>query len=561
AAREAVRQKQARRHRSRLAWSEAAASATAVAAIGRRVKACRSGRSLRLLPVRATSPGAQQQEEAADPSPSRFDELPLSAEGKLAMREGFRYEYQTEVQAKTFRPIAQGSDLVVRAKTGSGKTLSFLLPVMDTIFRCTDGSAAPATIEVLIVSPVRELSMQISQEAEKLAQYYPGIQSVCMTGGVPWQEDVKALDSAGADKAVCLIVTPGRLQTHLSKTPGFAERIAREVRTLVLDEVDELAGELFRPTMEEIMSALPPPSSRQSLFYSATMSEEVVQLVKKAAKPEYTYLDLLQGAAISVPDQIEQTYRVVPTEDVTLALWQAVQAAQAQDDGKPKIVIIFMTGRIAAYYAEAFRKSGSASDVFEIHARKSQKQRTAQSESFRAALSGVLFTSDVSSRGLDYPGVTQVVQVGAPHSKDEYIHRLGRTGRAGNSGRGLLLLHDFEARSFLAELADLPLVEVKLDSDSAGASELPDFISMDIPQNVKAQAYYSRINHVMRNAGDSGVLEILREAKRFAASIGALDQDGQPPAITEANAVKMGVADISDPALYIVPTPIDPRSP
>ncbi|CAE8698198.1 unnamed protein product, partial [Polarella glacialis] len=162
---------------------------------------------------------------------------------------------------------------------------------------------------------------------------------------------------------------------------------------------------------------------------------------------------------------------------------------------------------------------------------------------------------------LDYPGVTQVVQVGAPHSKDEYIHRLGRTGRAGNSGRGLLLLHDFEARSFLAELADLPLVEVKLDSDSAGASELPDFISMDIPQNVKAQAYYSRINHVMRNAGDSGVLEILREAKRFAASIGALDQDGQPPAITEANAVKMGVADISDPALYIVPTPIDPRSP
>ncbi|CAE8698199.1 unnamed protein product, partial [Polarella glacialis] len=86
--------------------------------------------------VRATSPGAQQQEEAADLSPSRFDELPLSAEGKLAMREGFRYEYQTEVQAKTFRPIAQGSDLVVRAKTGSGKTLSFLLPVMETCPYC-----------------------------------------------------------------------------------------------------------------------------------------------------------------------------------------------------------------------------------------------------------------------------------------------------------------------------------------------------------------------------------------------------------------------------------------
>merc|ERR1712039_592764 len=208
-----------------------------------------------------------------------------------------------------------------------------------------------------------------------------------------------------------------------------------------------------------------------------------------------------------------------------------------------------MTGRIAAYYAGVFQKIGMGLEVFEIHARLKQNKRTAESDRFRAASSGILFTSDVSSRGLDYPGVTEVIQVGAPHSKEEYIHRLGRTGRGGKAGRGLLLLHHFEEH-FLKELADLPLSAATLEES---AEEVPDFASMDIAKNVKAQAYYSRINHVMRNPGDLSVLGILKEAKRFATSVGALDGQGRPPEITEESAVKMGVADIQDDAVYIVP--------
>merc|ERR1711862_817164 len=119
-----------------------------------------------------------------------------------------------------------------------------------------------------------------------------------------------------------------------------------------------------------------------------------------------------------------------------------------------------MTGRIAAYYAEAYRKTavGVSASVFEIHARLSQNQRSEESERFRATVGGTLFTSDVSSRGLDYPGVTDVIQMGAAHSKDEYIHRLGRTGRGGASGHGLLLVHAFE-RGFVEELSDLPIRE------------------------------------------------------------------------------------------------------
>eukprot|EP00931_Biecheleriopsis_adriatica_P076254 TRINITY_DN49986_c0_g1_i1.p1 TRINITY_DN49986_c0_g1~~TRINITY_DN49986_c0_g1_i1.p1 ORF type:complete len:621 (+),score=153.56 TRINITY_DN49986_c0_g1_i1:155-1864(+) len=460
------------------------------------------------------------------------------------MREGFAFEHATPVQAKTLGPITEGKDLVVRAKTGAGKTLSFLLPAME---RLKDRPAS-SSIGLLVVSPVRELSTQIFQEAEKLVKYYAGFRSVCIIGGMSWEEDLQALDAAGSD-TVILVATPGRLQSHVSKTPGFSERLA-QVQILVLDEVDQIAkNDVFRTCTEDIVASLPSASSRQSLFYSATLSEEVSQLMGRAGKAEHAYIDMLEFEEISVPDQIDQTYSMVKTEGMTLALWKAIQMARTCEEEEPKIVVIFMTGRIAAYYAEAYRKSGANASVFEIHARLNQKQRTEESDRFRAAADGILFTSDVSSRGLDYPGVTDVIQMGAAHSKAEYIHRLGRTGRGGNRGRGLLLLHEFE-QSFLKELADLPLTQVQLEGGEDAA--MPDFVSMDIPKNVKAQAYYSRINHVMRNSELSS-LEILREAKRFAASIGALDKEGRPPEITEENAEKMGILDIrNDEAVYVV---------
>lgn len=492
--------------------------------------------------------------DAGGMSKVRFQDLHISSEAKTAMKDSFGYEYLTEVQARTFDTIMKGLDVIVRAKTGAGKTLSFLLPAIERLRNhAKNTSSFASSIDILIVSPVRELSIQIFQEAEKLTKHIPGFRALCMIGGVPWQEDIEALDAAGSD-LIILVVTPGRLQTHLSKTPGFAERVS-QVQVFVLDEVDQLAGDIFRPATEEIISFLAGHSQRQSLFYSATMSDAVTDLVKKGAKPDYVYIDLLESDHLCVPVQIEQTYAVVQTENMSATLWSAVEASKCKDEQEPKLVIILMTGRIAAYYADAFRKSGSKLEVFEIHSRRSQKQRTDESERFRIATGGLLFTSDITSRGLDYPGITEVIQLGAPHSKAEYIHRLGRTGRGGNAGRGLLLLHEFE-KGFLQELADLPITETLAQI----SSDVPNFLAMDIAQNVKAQAYYSRINHVMRNAGELSVLEILQEAKRFAASIGALDQEGRPPEITLENAEKMGIANIDDPAVYIVAvaTPVDP---
>ncbi|CAK9001556.1 DEAD-box ATP-dependent RNA helicase 25 [Durusdinium trenchii] len=411
------------------------------------------------------------------------------------------FETLTEVQQETFEPICDGQDLVVRAETGGGKTLSFLLPTMDRIHQ-----AGSPGIELLVLSPVRELSMQIHQEALKLANRFPQVQPVLMVGGSNWEDDLDALEAAEGH-AVILIATPGRLQTHLSKTPSFAKRLG-QVKTLVLDEVDQLAGELFAEVTEEILQQL--CSASQHLFYSATVTEQVTRLIAQVSK-SYTFVDALEDE-MSIPESIVQTYQVVPTQDMGEALWQSVESARGFLS-PPKIVVIFITGRIAAYYAEAFRQCGDL-EVFEIHSRMKQQERTTQSDGFRAAASGLLFTSDITSRGLDYPGVTAVIQLGAPESRAEYVHRVGRTGRREREGLGILLLHDFE-ESWMAQLDGLGLKQ----SPPLSAPS-PRFADLEIPRNVKAQAYYSRINHAMRHPEDLDVLEVFRDAFRFAGSIG-----------------------------------------
>ncbi|CAE7805731.1 unnamed protein product [Symbiodinium sp. CCMP2456] len=425
--------------------------------------------------------------EVEAPTQTRFEDLALSDEGKAAMRETFGYEALTDVQQATFQSILEGSNLLVRAKTGAGKTLSFLLPTMDRLHRADPPSEVE--LAMLILSPVRELSMQIHAEASKLADHFPSLKPVLMVGGSSWEEDVETLDAVSSGYVV-LVATPGRLQTHLEKTDGFRQRLSR-VQVLVLDEADQLSGELFGEVTGSILEALD-LEARQNLFYSATISEDVQRLIAKVAQ-QYTFEDMLAREDVSVPESIVQTYQVVPTEEMTTAFWRCVVSAKKHfQDVPPKIVAIFLTGRVAAYYAEAFRLSGVGLEVYEIHSRLKQQQRTDQSDGFRAAESGILFTSDVTSRGLDYPGVTAVIQVGAPDGRDEYIHRVGRTGRASSAGLGVLLLHDFE-RDFLDQIGDLRISEVPLE-----AVDAPEFAAMKIGTNVKAQAYYSRINHVLR---------------------------------------------------------------
>ena len=190
--------------------------------------------------------------------------------------------------------------------------------------------------------------------------------------------------------------------------------------------------------------------------------------------------------------QVEQTYAILPSIDRTVtALFEAVAYAVRQDTEQHKVIVFFPTARLAAFYSDLFRANSIS--VLEIHSRKSQSHRTRISEQFRTATGVVMFSSDVSARGMDYPDVTAVIQFGLPSSREQYLHRLGRTGRAGKSGKGVLILAPFE-QSFLKDLKDLP---VKRNLSLQSALALP-------PAEDMASLAYSATTRI---AGDEDLLK------------------------------------------------------
>lgn len=467
-------------------------------------------------------------------SKARFDELPISSATKRGVAEGFRYEFMTEVQAQTVGPIMEGADVLARAKTGTGKTLGFLIPTVELITAQPPGDRR--SIQALVVSPTRELASQIHKDAELLLRFHTGFRAVCVFGGTKITRDQRLL--AGGPCSV-LIATPGRLIDHLA-TPGFPERLAG-LRMLILDEADRLLDMGFRHAMAKILESLPPASTRQNLLFSATFPAQVSELAGIAMSPGYRQIDTVKPEEESTPEKIAQSYVVMPTENITRFLWGALQTAQGDDPHRFKVVVFFNTARVVGLYADVFRRTELGRELFEIHSKKSQSHRTKESERFRAASRGVLFSSDVSARGLDYPGVTTVIQVGAASSTDQYVHRLGRTGRAGKSGAGLMILHDFE-EPFLKHLQDMPL-QRKDPSEVASSRPAPKTLFGPASKLAMLRAYVSWLGYYLgkrRVFGlDTGGL--VKEAHRFAASIYALEPDGKPPPIRKKVAGKMGL--------------------
>mmetsp|Transcript_2024 Transcript_2024/g.4879 ORF Transcript_2024/g.4879 Transcript_2024/m.4879 type:complete len:572 (+) Transcript_2024:63-1778(+) len=471
---------------------------------------------------------------AAHVTDARFESLPVSDITKKAISDGFGYEYMTEVQAQTVGPILDGADILARAKTGTGKTLGFLIPTVEALVRRPPRD--PTDIQALIISPTRELASQIDKEANLLLSFHTGLRAVSVVGGIDIKRDHRTLR-----KGPCsvLIATPGRLQDHLSNTPGFASRL-ENVQVFILDEADQLLDMGFRQSIVDIVKYLPPASHRQGLLFSATFPTEVSQIAGFVLSSGYKMINTVKPQDESTPDQITQGYAIVPTEEITSLLWQSLQRAREQDPDNFKIIVFFTTARLVGYYAEVFRRYVGR-ELFELHSRKSQSFRTKESARFRAAPTGMLFSSDVSARGLDYPGVTTVIQVGVPSSKDQYIHRLGRTGRAGRPGVGLLILHDFESY-FPETLRDLPLQQ--LDPGAlTSKQQVPPDLSRAVDIKVMAQAYSAWLGYYRGKQKDmrKNSAEVVQEANRFARSIGAIGQDGLPPPITKKTVGKMGL--------------------
>ncbi|CAG8650088.1 4940_t:CDS:2, partial [Funneliformis caledonium] len=230
----------------------------------------------------------------------------------------------------------------------------------------------------------------------------------------------------------------------------------RGVKTLILDEADQLLDMGFREDIQNIVEFF--PKERQTFLFSATVSSQIRQIAKMSLKPDYTFIDTVDPNDVNTNLQVKQSYIITPY-DSHLNVIRNVMKEHKKSHKNGKIIMFLSTRMGTMLYAEFLRNLGDI-EVYELHSGLSQNQRSRVSERFRKSRnSAVLVTSDVSARGVDYPGVTMVLQVGAPSSREQYIHRLGRTGRAGREGEGVLVLAPFE-KGFTKLIHNLPVKEV-----------------------------------------------------------------------------------------------------
>jgi ATP-dependent RNA helicase MSS116 len=397
-----------------------------------------------------------------------FQECPgLHPLSKRALTGTMGLQAMTEIQAKTFAAGAAGKDVLGRARTGTGKTLAFLMPAVERILSAGSMYQSGRNVGILVISPTRELAAQIGDQAEKLLEFHKGLTVQVVYGGTKITRDQNMMNKR---LPTVLVATPGRLLDHMQSTDVVAKgsgkrsfaSIMSETNLLVLDEADRLCDQGFMREIHKIMKFLPPQQTRQTLLFSATIPPEIKTIMATNMKKDYVEVDCIndKDAGSSTHIKVKQSHVVLPElgmDGYVKSVVDVILHALSQDDEENhKVVVFFTTARMVAFFATFFNE-GLNIPVIELHSKKSQSYRNNASNTFREAKKAVLFTSDVSARGVDYPDVTQVMQFGLPESREQYIHRLGRTGRAGKDGKGLLVLASFE-KTFLSELkgVDVP---------------------------------------------------------------------------------------------------------
>lgn len=227
---------------------------------------------------------------------------------------------------------------------------------------------------------------------------------------------------------------------------------------MVLDEIDRLLDMGFRREIQKILSYLPRKEKRQTMLFSATIPKGLRRVMQESMRDDYMEVDCVKDGRQTIPTnlRVTQSHVVLPDMDsIVPSIYSILKHATLE---KPyKVVVFFPTARMVSFFAD-FLGDGFDHPIVELHSKKSQSSRNTASANFRTAKNGILFTSDLSARGIDYPDVTQVIQIGVPESREQYIHRLGRTARAGKEGIGLLVLFPFETR-FLSELRGLEVFQ------------------------------------------------------------------------------------------------------
>ncbi len=359
-----------------------------------------------------------------------FAELPLSAalQASLAAAE---FRIPTPVQAQAIPPALEGNDLVVTAQTGTGKTLAFLIPIIDML----EEDPAGRTVEALVLVPTRELAMQVHEQFEQLRRktWAP---AALVIGGLAENKQLQAI-RAGAR---VVVATPGRLEDYLRRKLVNL----RDVQIAVLDEADRMLDMGFLPAIRRILALL--PQERQTMCFSATLEQSVAALVNQ-------YLDenpvrIALGSTLKPAESVElQAFEVTGMQkpDILRQLLSTV---------KGRTLVFARTKRGTERLAKQLVRDGFAAAM--IHGDRTQAQRTAALTSFEEGRVKVLVATDLAARGLHVEDVTHVINYDLPAMAEDFIHRVGRTGRAGACGLASTLVSG-------AELIELRSIERTLN--------------------------------------------------------------------------------------------------
>ncbi|KAF5201124.1 Dead-box atp-dependent rna helicase [Thalictrum thalictroides] len=464
-------------------------------------------------------------------SEARFDQCAISSLSMKGIKDA-GYEKMTVVQEATLPVILKGKDVLAKARTGTGKTVAFLLPAIEAIVKLApvDRDQKRPPINVLVVCPTRELASQAAAEAAKLLKYHSSIGVQIVIGGVRLALEQKRLQ---ANPCQILVATPGRLKDHIENTAGFATRLMG-VKVLVLDEADHLLDMGFRKDIEKIIAAV--PKQRQTLLFSATVPEDVRQICHIALKRDHEFINTVEEGSEETHALVRQMHLVAPL-DKQFSLLYALLKDHIADDVDYKVLVFCTTAMVTRLVADLL--SELKMNVREIHSRKPQSYRTRISDEFRKSKGLILVTSDVSARGVDYPDVTLVIQVGLPSGREQYIHRLGRTGRKGKEGQGILMLAPWED-SFLSSVKDLPITKAEVPSVDPDTKKKVERALSNVEMKNKEAAYQAWLGYYNSSKIGKDKVHLVELANDFSRSMG-LDN---PPAIPKLILGKMGLRNV-----------------
>lgn len=463
---------------------------------------------------------------------------------------------------------------IAQARTGTGKTLGFLIPVVQSILNNSPElaqrsirfeRARASDIRAIIISPTRELAEQIAVEARKITRN-TGIKVQVAVGGNSKRAMLAQMQREGCH---LLVATPGRLNDLL--TDPYSKVSAPDLSCLVLDEADRLLDAGFADEIEEIMRSLPDirVKDRQTLLFSATVPREVMGLVRRTLKDDFQFVQTIQKGEQATHEKVPQKLvEVGGLENLMPALLELCKREiekriLSPDISMPFKALVYFSStanvELATRIFENLKASSGGlyakhplwpTEISQMHAKLTQQQRTRVSDRFRRAKSAIMFSSDVTARGMDFPNVTHVIQIGLPPDRDQYIHRIGRTGRGDKPGEGWLFITGLESRAARRRLQGLPLKrDTSLEAaavDMTRDAQLPAALATTLTQIVdatkmvnretKATAYMAMIG-VMSGADDKqGLIDTLNQWTRYGWGW------EEPPSISPRLAANLGLS-------------------